>query len=286
MNRTVKVLCVSFLFGATLSAQVDPDAITPSMDALAPVMTGFQPASHGFGFSNNGGWPGNILIDVPVIGRVNFGSTKYGLCGGMVFAALDNWIHGGAIPGGTTRPANPSELRSYIYGRQEDSFRLDGALLIRRMISWIPRPMHTNAASTGLHVLSDRQFRRSIRPSIDSGSPVPIALVKADMNDLASGQQNAFIKNHQVLAIGYRLHKEPNIRDHWDIYIYDPNYPRETHILHYSEHFRYQTNPAGAKITPNFRAFFVEPYNSKRPYWVAASPSRRPYRSPVMVDDN
>lgn len=80
-------------------------------------MTRFDVTRHGFHFEN-GPWQGDILIDIPVIGRVKVGHTSYGLCGGMSYAALDTYSLDGQTPPGPQMPARKSQLRSYIYDRQ------------------------------------------------------------------------------------------------------------------------------------------------------------------------
>jgi hypothetical protein len=97
-----------------------------------------------------------------------------------------------------------------------------------------------------------------------------------------------FLNNHQVLAIGYRLHK-PSPSDkpsHWDVLIYDPNFPAEIHALHYHEDFRVQTlfasdlaHPVSPThrlndndfISGSFRAFFYTGYTGKTPPWISTA---------------
>src|SRR5439155_12990284 len=75
--------------------------------------TGFDPRIHGFHFINS--FTGRILIDIPLIGTRDLGPTSYGLCGGMSYAALDNFIYGGQIPSDRSPPVSDTPLRSYIY---------------------------------------------------------------------------------------------------------------------------------------------------------------------------
>lgn len=80
----------------------------------AGVFTKFYPRDHGFPFKNRQ-WPGDILIDIPILGRVNFGDTSYGLCGGMVYAALDTFLCGGTQPEMPKDAPSGSQARSYLY---------------------------------------------------------------------------------------------------------------------------------------------------------------------------
>jgi hypothetical protein len=236
--------------------------------------TTFDVRVHGFHF-DNGLFPGDILITIPGIGRVNLGRTSYALCGGMSYAALDTYLLDGRVPANKTRPPSGSELRSYIYRRQQDSFRYENAAMIRRFIEWTARPIKTKLGVTGLQVLSHRQFLRRIQPAIDSGHPLTLGILRSDINDVARlGRNNALLINHQVVAIGYELEGTPG-KGYWKIHIYDPNFHDQIQTLHTGP--RYQTAKGGTARTGSFRAFFVTPHEVKRPPWVPQSqaPPRR-----------
>ncbi len=254
--------------------------------------TAFDVRKHGFNFVNY--FSGDILVDVPLIGRVDLGNTTYGLCGGMTFATLDTAIADGTAPDCVSPPGGngPAEiqpgqpLRSYLYARQIDSMQADNAFLVRRLVAWSWRPIKTSFGVTGLHVLADREFKHKVAERIDKGNAVPLCLIKADIADYLPGRTGmvpeGFTKNHQVLAIGYRRCPESSaMPKHWAIDIYDPNYPDEVHTLHYSEEGRAQTRRVRANGTledhpddpsknkvGSFRGFFVTPYAPKLPYWV------------------
>ncbi len=261
--------------------------------AADSAMTNFSVAKYGFKFVNN--FSGDIFLDLPVVGRVNVGHAPYGLCGGMSYAAYDNYVYNLAAPTtpGNNPPASGTSLRAFIYDRQMDSFKADNAFMIRRFIEWMPLPIDSKPGITGLQVRSHRQFKRHIKPRLESGNPVPIALLKADANDLFNaGQANAVVKNHQVLAIGFALHQIPG-DDEWDIYIYDPNWPTGIQnggmqTLHTRK--RKQT-PYGQNdvVTSHFRAFFILPYSHKKPDWApanVASPVRGVPAVSVSPEDN
>lgn len=246
--------------------------------------TRFDPTRHGFHLDNNDEWPGHMLIDIPLIGRVDIGHTSYGLCGGMSYAALDTFHYDGRTPNDTEIPPHGSPLRSYIYNRQQSSFGADNAFMIRRFIEWTPLTIKTQLGIDGLHVRSDRQFKRRIAPAIDKGEPIALGILRAQGSDVVQlGKKNAVLINHQVVAIGYRLcRKTAAMKKHWAIEIYDPNGPDQVCTLHYSDQGRsfsvhFDTdgserpspddpsqNVTGGKV----RAFFVIPYTRKHPYWV------------------
>ena len=236
--------------------------------------TGFDPRIHGFHFLNS--FTGRILIDIPLIGTRDLGPTSYGLCGGMSYAALDNFIYGGQIPSDRSPPVSDTPLRSYIYGRQHDSLVSDDAWLVRRFIEWVAYPDTTSLGITGLDVRSHREFLYNIQPQLAAGHPVTLGLVKARPEDVLSLEDNALVKNHQVLAIGYELHHDPVNGTHWDIRIYDPNFPDRIERMHtHSNVPGYQTDDTGTQQTASFRGFFASPYSPKQPFWVSGGLAAR-----------
>src|SRR5262249_21750481 len=56
----------------------------------------FLPSGNGFAFTN--AWPSEPAVTLKTpFGPINIGNAAAGLCGGMVFAALDYW-HAGTVP--------------------------------------------------------------------------------------------------------------------------------------------------------------------------------------------
>jgi hypothetical protein len=241
-------------------------------------MTKFDPATHGFHFPNF--WTHQkILIDVPLIGMVDFGATEYGLCGGMSYAALDTFHLGGRAPADKSADAGPTSgpVRSYSYQRQMDSFKYENAFIIRQMADWSARGDNTDVRGTGVHVLTHREFLHGIKPHLDAGEPVPIAFVRATVSTNEALRllkpDSPIFRNHQVVAIGYSLHERPVGRPdeaHWDIHTYDPNFPDTTQTLHTAtdHHRAYQTEKDKLTETGSFRGFFKLPYSKERPPWI------------------
>src|SRR5487761_1200496 len=66
----------------------------------------FLPSGQGFPFTNS--WPSQpaVVLRTP-FGPVNIGNAAAGLCGGMVFAALDYWHAGTPPPPRQPAPADP-----------------------------------------------------------------------------------------------------------------------------------------------------------------------------------
>lgn len=261
----VSLVVVGWISGP--AAGQDADAPDPNGRATA-----FDVAKHGFNFTNF--YQGDVRLDIPLIGKVNVGHSRYGLCGGMTFAALDSFnleVASPRQPGDDPKPpASGTPLRSYIYQRQMDSLKNENWFLVRRLISWIPKPIESNFLTTGLRVLSDRQFKENVVREINARRPVPLCLVKADADDFLPTQDSlspqGFTKNHQVLAIGYRFHAREG-HDEWDVDVYDPNYPGEAHTLHLRA--RTQTPKGSDEVKERFRGLYVTPYRPERPFWVA-----------------
>jgi hypothetical protein len=74
----------------------------------------FLPSADGFAFAND--WPQGPAVTVPLlIGSVGIGNIARGLCGGMVFAALDYWRAGVVPP--DARPDAGTPLFRFVVRR-------------------------------------------------------------------------------------------------------------------------------------------------------------------------
>ena len=202
--------------------------------------TGFLPSQHGFRFANR-------FPDVPVFKllgiRVRPSASK-GLCGGMIYAALDYYCAGLDIPqtgrlfaeDGTVIP-DTEWLLDYIVRRLLSSFNVldfrNGALNYYRLMS--PGYPEAQAADAD----SDRMPRSwawtmanvewpVIKAKLDSGQPVPLGLVcsKLTKRIVLPEIVQAYQRDHQVLAYGYDLDGSL-----LTIPIYDPNYPCDDSVF-------------------------------------------------------
>jgi len=147
----------------------------------------------------------------------------YGLCGGMVFAALDYHKAHLALPRGdgpNDRPASGTPLRGYLWKRQLQSLAKD----LPRFLAWlillnyVPSRWPFRGGPAWLLERSLEEWQ-AIRPLLDAGEPVPLGLVRAT---------NYVFDNHQVLAIGYRG-TNPT---HTTVHLYDPNYPDQESAIY------------------------------------------------------
>jgi hypothetical protein len=210
----------------------------------------YHPRTHGFPFPN---WypPGTPVFTLPTpFGRIPLGDAHNGLCGGMVFTAMDHYHHGVPIPPGEADAA----LRHRFACRLMDSWNLPfGAL---KYYDWQRRPLASRFLS-GIRVTRGLTARTvedewpRIRAELDAGCPVALGLVKVEGWDIRQ-----IAKNHQVLAYGYDLDETVLA-----LHIYDPNYPADEATLTLS-----LANPdAGSPIVhshegPTVRGVFVTEY--------------------------
>jgi hypothetical protein len=160
----------------------------------------FLPSRDGFAFANS--WPAEpgISLRTPV-GTLGIGNAERGLCGGMVFAALDYWLARLAPP--AQRPAGGSPLYRFIVRRLIDSWHLPAG--VAKYYTWM-----------SLGDVSRRSIERQwprVMASIDSGRPAALGLVT-----VASAWPGQLGRNHQVLAYAYARTGTSVTID-----VYDPN---------------------------------------------------------------
>ena len=177
-------------------------------------MTGFDPEVHGFAFTND--FRNDFIREVD--------ARTSGLCGGMVYAALDYYKAGMPITRQTYRPAVQTRLHDYIYDRQVNSLVDNGdkwAELHTNLFGW----RNSEFFNWGLQGFGGGRLEE-LRAKIDRGEPVPLGLWHY------GGEPGG---DHQVLAIGYDTGRYRGdlgrYREELRIFVYDPNYPGETKVL-------------------------------------------------------
>ena len=198
--------------------------------------TGFDPAVHGFHFTNR--FSGKDVVDELVeqrrldelagvelpdgiedlVGRIREADFwgAWGLCGGMAWGALDNFLTDQAPPPESTGPARQSDLFKQLVTRQADSMQRS-----RLMAKCVKYQMLPEARSrwrpwrSSLGKITETIEWPKVRRSLDEGRPVPLCLVRVN------GFSNPD-RHHQVLATGYRLDN-----DKLTMFFYDPNHPNK-----------------------------------------------------------
>ena len=184
----------------------------------------------------------------------------------MVFAALDYYQAGRAVPAETEPPAAGSTMFRFVVRRLFASFALPWGVV--RYQRYMARPdgdyRRFGIARRGLAWLTIVRYWPDIRRALDSGRPTPLALVAArGLNPLELG------RNHVVLAYGYALTGTDLV-----VHVYDPNTgPSDEVYLTLS-----LAAPHGAtSITHNIdighsvRGFFPVPYCRREPPPIAGT---------------
>ncbi len=182
-----------------------------------PTRTRFLPSRDGFAFSNS--WPDEPAIRIPTpFGQIGIGNAARGLCGGMVFGALDYW-HAGTPPP-ASRPAPGSPLFRFIVRRLIQSWRIPAG--VARYYYWMTLPDADTSLRLVAPVVLPRRGLRTrsitghwprIRALLDAGQPAALGVVTvASPNPLQLGH------NHQVLAYGYAT-----AGTKITLHVYDPN---------------------------------------------------------------
>jgi hypothetical protein len=177
------------------------------------MQTAFRPSVHGFPFPNYFD-PGTPVVVVPSpMGEITIGDAHYGLCGGMIFAALDFFLWG------QRRYEERDETSTRYFARRLiDSWNLPFGVL--RYYEGQSRPGASKSMAgvrllQGLTRLTLLEEWPKVRETLDRGMPAAIGLVNVwSYNPKVLGQ------NHQVLGYGYTVES-----DRVTVAIYDPNHP-------------------------------------------------------------
>jgi hypothetical protein len=205
-------------------------------------VTGFLPSTRGFRFPNV--FLPQPLLRIPLagLGHLRIGDASRGLCGGMVFAALDYFRRGDAPPEDREPPVLGSPLFGYLVRRLFNSFDLPWGPL--RYYRWM-------AAGDGAvlrHTVGCQW--PLVRRELDAGRLAALGLIRPrSRNPLRLGE------NHQVLAWGYRLEESSGSLH---IAVYDPNHGGRDDVTLALNLLR----PVGILSATGepFRGFFHTPY--------------------------
>ena len=182
-----------------------------------PVPGGFLPSRQGFAFDN--AWPPGPAVVLPTpFGPINIGNTAAGLCGGMVFAALDYW-HAGLVPP-AARPGPADPLHGYLVRRLIDSWHVPAG--VAQYYQWMNLPDGDSGFDVfGRQVVTVRGLSwrtitgqwPQVAADLDHGVPVPLGLVT-----VASANPADLGANHQALAYAYQASAAGVT-----VRVYDPN---------------------------------------------------------------
>jgi hypothetical protein len=261
---------------ATLPPPIISDLHVTNFDPFTGPDGGFD--TQGFDFENSFT---NNKFTLSIGGYSLAFDRTYGLCGGMVYAALDTFAAGNgtttpegsptgpALGPGLVGPPDSGTLFNYFYTRELNSLEGDGAAAVREMLHMmVLDPYESEREGETSHYFS------SITASINAGEPVPLLLVEA----LSPAQ---VFDNHQVLATGYFYRGGP--KGQLVVQIYDPNFPGRFMYLNthntYGDMSEYPSeietyDAAGSEYSGvHFYGFFPTPYSYVTPPWARAEPT-------------
>jgi hypothetical protein len=223
---------------------------------------GFVPSRDGFAFTNS--WPSAPAVTVPTpFGSIGIGNAANGLCGGMVYGALDYWIAGQVPPRAQPAPGTP--LYEFIVRRLIDSWHVPAG--IAEYYEWMNLPDGDVTVSLlGRSVVIQRgiawrtieQQWPLVRASIDAGLPAPLGIVTVHSANVADLGQN-----HQVGAYAYSVSGAEVT-----VHVYDPNSGQDdgVHIMFDSSAPQQQTAfSTNINIALPVRGFFMTAYTPVRP---------------------
>jgi hypothetical protein len=251
-----------------------PASAAAGKESATRQVTDFLPSLNGFHFDN-------LFEAVPplkIIGDLRYGDASRGLCGGMVYAALDYFTAGLDIP---VIPKEDISLKfgsplhgpifDYIGQRLFNSF--DPPTGVWNFIELMqPDYPDFQAQNGGLGLAPRsrawrmvRQEWPNIKASLDAGQPCPLGLICIESSDLSR-----LGENHQVMAYGYDL-----VGNDLTLFIYDPNY-------HDNDNITMQLNiadpehetPVTYSVPEHIYCFFKTNYTFAMPPASAALPGR------------
>lgn len=226
-------------------------------------MAAFVPSANGLHFDNAFPAGPALAIDLGVT-TLYVGNAANGLCGGMVFAAMDYWVLGGPPPPDAAPPTPGTPLFRYLVRRLVDSWDLpNGPLTYLALMNPFYPESDEGVGPVRVHGRAWRTLAKewpAVRASLDAGRPCPLGLVTlVSANPLDVG------KNHQVLAYRYDL-SGTSLR----LAVYDPNQADRDDVVIACD-VADPTRPVRLTMVPDasailgIRCFFKVPYTPKAP---------------------
>jgi hypothetical protein len=227
-----------------------------------PAPQPFLPSVDGFAFVNS--WPSQPAVELRTpLGLLRVGDAAAGLCGGMVFAALDHW-HAGVVAS-ASQPSREDPVYRYIVRRLVDSWHIPVG--VAQYYQWMNLPdADTGFDAFGHRIIIERGLAwrtirvqlPAVRADLDEGLPVPLGIVT-----VASTNPGDLALNHQVLA--YRYDTDDDVVT---LRVYDPNRgPSDDTSLRFtvSEPTKRTVFEHSLGLDRPVRGFFRTPYTPAAP---------------------
>jgi hypothetical protein len=209
------------------------DTVFDGLLPIASARTFFEPQIHGFKFTNF------FDLDARMFGQPTW---EMGLCGGMVFGALDRIRHLIPVPPNTSPPGEKCpdvELLWELVKRQAAT--LDPGLVGMLALQALPdqdfmtdpgapsisfpgagpgTPARPPSFSDGAESRTQKTWWPRIKKTLDDAQPAIVCLIRVPLKGDPS-------KNHQVLAVGYDQMAHDLVR----LNVYDPNHPGGVQVI-------------------------------------------------------
>ncbi len=198
------------------------------------ITTKFTPLLNGYYFPNRFEFKGFTKI-------VKFvkSSFIFGMCGGMVFTALDHYFDQRKIPKYAAVDDLPLNYTKYLWKRQTESVSFSVLLKIVQFAAITKSKSLQKTIQYELPTIIER---------LNDGLPAPIVIIRSSLF------QNP-THNHQVLVTGY----EDNA-SFLELTLYDPNHPKKYPRLVVSHFHEYSiTQSTGEPV----RGLFLNQYSYK-----------------------
>jgi len=205
---------------------------------MKTINTDFIPNIHGYKFINL--FDLNLLISFTSIFKKRL---FIGLCGGMVFSALDYFYSGIICPDYLSPDEFHDKFIDYLWKRQLES------ISVGTFITLINRGVSSNKKVIN-HVIN-KEIPKIIE-NINQGVPVPVVIVR---NRFFENPTN----NHQILLVSCTI---DGPKTHFKCY--DPNHPQQSPLLTISRIIGQESiiSSTGEPI----RGLFINKYNHQQPY--------------------
>lgn len=177
----------------------------------------FLPSRDGLAYTNS--WPTAPAVSMATaLGDIDVGNAANGLCGGMVFTALDYWYAGVTPP--TAQPAPGTPGYKFIVRRIVESWHVPTG--VAQYYSWMNLPAgdvgftafgHRVVVEHGICSRTILQQWPAIKADLDRQIPCALGVVTVSSHNPAD-----LGKNHQVLAYAY-----DTTGAQVSVHVYDPN---------------------------------------------------------------
>jgi len=199
--------------------------------------TNFDPILHGYKFSNRfeKNLPNFML-------KIILRDSVYGLCGGMVFSALDNFLNKSVLNQAIKASDLESEFINLLWKRQFDSMSIKNYIILTKKTFQNDQKLHHDTFKYQIPVVIE---------TINNGTPAAIIIIRSKNIENPTD-------NHQILLTDYKFNGPVT-----EFTCYDPNHPSKSTILRICMKFGEESiSQSTGEIV---RGFFVNKYQSKLP---------------------